>query len=101
MMVARCKDYRTDPIKESKALSLIISTLLLLAGCAVGSNYQRPALDVPDQFRSASPFLTTNTLAELPWWEFFKDPALTRAALSTSGRAKSEFLSVCAYGARA
>ncbi len=53
-----------------------ILTLFFLAGCAVGPNYHRPATPMPDEFRSPSPTLTTNSLAELPWWQVFKDPNL-------------------------
>jgi multidrug efflux system outer membrane protein len=48
-------------------------SLVLLAGCAIGPNYKRPAVDAPNDFRFAtSP--STNSFADLPWWEVFKDP---------------------------
>jgi multidrug efflux system outer membrane protein len=50
-------------------------SLVLLAGCAIGPNYKRPAVDAPNDFRFAtSP--STNSFADLPWWEVFKDPTL-------------------------
>ena len=51
------------------------SLLILLAGCAVGPNYKRPAVDSPANYRFATT-LTTNSLADLPWWQVFKDPVL-------------------------
>ena len=51
--------------------------LLLLAGCAIGPNYHRPAAGVPQQFNDASDPASTNSLADLPWWEIFNDAALT------------------------
>jgi multidrug efflux system outer membrane protein len=51
--------------------------LLLLAGCAIGPNYHRPAAGVPQQFSDASDPASTNSLADLPWWEIFNDPILT------------------------
>src|SRR4051812_16412885 len=48
----------------------------LLAGCAAGPNYKRPALDVPSHFRGDVGLVSSNTLAELPWWDFFQDPHL-------------------------
>ncbi len=65
-------------------ISLIVLVLAFLAGCAVGPNYHRPPVDVPSEFRSPptdsnAPMSTlpgTNTLAELPWWDVFKDPDL-------------------------
>ena len=52
-----------------------IVALAILTGCAVGPNYKRPAMNVPGNYRFATS-LTTNSLAELPWWEVFKDPTL-------------------------
>jgi outer membrane protein, multidrug efflux system len=50
-------------------------TLALLGGCAVGPNYKPPAVNAPQNFRFAEN-RTTNSLADLPWWDVFKDPAL-------------------------
>ena len=50
-------------------------TLALLGGCAVGPNYHPPAVQAPDNFRFAES-RTTNSLADLPWWDVFKDPML-------------------------
>jgi multidrug efflux system outer membrane protein len=46
----------------------------LLAGCMVGPNYQRPAVEVPQNWRVESKGAkdVVNTL----WWEQFNDPAL-------------------------
>src|SRR5271166_39105 len=51
-------------------------TTLSLAGCAVGPNYKRPAVNAPAEFRGATTDISTNSLAVLPWWSVFKDPAL-------------------------
>jgi multidrug efflux system outer membrane protein len=50
---------------------------LLLAGCAVGPNYQRPADPAltPAAFRGETP-ASTNSFADLPWWRAFQDDAL-------------------------
>jgi multidrug efflux system outer membrane protein len=54
--------------------------LLLLAGCAVGPNYKRPAVNIPTDYRGAMP----NRAADLPslgnekWWDLYQDPELTR-----------------------
>jgi multidrug efflux system outer membrane protein len=55
--------------------SLLIVAVALLAGCAVGPNYKRPAVNVPGNYRFAES-ATTNSLAELPWWEVFGDATL-------------------------
>jgi multidrug efflux system outer membrane protein len=47
----------------------------LLAGCAVGPNYQRPAVTVPATFRGETQ-VATNSLGDLPWWQVFHDDTL-------------------------
>ena len=54
---------------------VVVVLLLALAGCAVGPNYKRPAVDAPPNFRSA-PGITTNSMADLPWWQMFRDDTL-------------------------
>ena len=95
--------------------------VLTLAGCAVGPNYKRPAVNAPTGFRSATTGVSTNSLADLPWWSVFKDPALqdliqvaltnnydlritiTRVdqARAIQAQAKSQFLPQVGYGAEA
>lgn len=49
----------------------------LMPGCAMGPNYQRPAVETPPAFRSAVEGIgSTNSFADLPWWQVFKDPVL-------------------------
>jgi multidrug efflux system outer membrane protein len=60
---------------------------LTLAGCAVGPNYKRPAVDAPTAYCGAPNDVSTNSLADLPWWGVFKDPALqdlVRVALTNN-----------------
>lgn len=54
----------------------VVCVALTLAGCAVGPNYQRPAVDAPIGFRDAANQVSTNSFADLPWWGVFKDPML-------------------------
>ena len=49
---------------------------LLLAGCAVGPNYKRPPLAVPDQYRGATAQVRAASLAETKWSELFQDETL-------------------------
>lgn len=53
----------------------IAAVLAILAGCAVGPNYKRPAVSSPEGFRFADN-QATNSLGDLPWWQVFKDPIL-------------------------
>jgi multidrug efflux system outer membrane protein len=59
---------------------LIGLAVCLLAGCAVGSDYQRPAYPAPTDFRGEGPGIPTRpadvSLGDLRWFEVFKDPKL-------------------------
>jgi multidrug efflux system outer membrane protein len=56
------------------AIFLALAFTLFLAGCMVGPNYQRPAVDAPERWRFEEMELedTVNT----QWWEQFNDPVL-------------------------
>ncbi len=60
---------------NSKPLTSCVAALML-AGCAVGPNYKRPLVNTPAAFREAPQTVSTNSLADLPWWSVFKDPEL-------------------------
>jgi multidrug efflux system outer membrane protein len=46
----------------------------VLAGCMVGPDYERPAVDAPGAFRFEAK--ATPSLADTRWWEQFQDPVL-------------------------
>lgn len=48
----------------------------VLCGCAVGPIYQRPAINGPENFRSAQTPEEQASLADLPWWQVFQDENL-------------------------
>ena len=88
----------TDPhVKSAKAeypshrrilqpLFCLCTLLFLAAGCAVGPNYRRPAVDSPATFRG-EPTAATNSFADLAWWDVYQDPtlqALIREALTNN-----------------
>jgi multidrug efflux system outer membrane protein len=54
--------------------------MLLTAGCAVGPNYKRPAVSVPETYRGASPEgakqPAAESLGDQKWWELFQDQQL-------------------------
>ncbi|HXV78934.1 MAG TPA: efflux transporter outer membrane subunit [Candidatus Binatia bacterium] len=50
--------------------------VILLTGCMVGPDYNRPSLEVPPQFRAAMTPNTVPSIAELKWFEVFKDEQL-------------------------
>jgi len=47
---------------------------LLLAGCLLGPDYERPDVAVPESFRE--PTAVGTSIAELGWWELFEDEVL-------------------------
>jgi len=49
---------------------------ILLAGCALGPDYQRPSLDLPPPSPAAG--LVAAPAAALPWWSVYQDPALDK-----------------------
>ncbi|HEX2385892.1 MAG TPA: efflux transporter outer membrane subunit [Candidatus Binatia bacterium] len=51
-------------------------TLLALSSCALGPNYKRPAVAAPAVFRGQEGAAEQASIADLPWWEVFNDPAL-------------------------
>ncbi|MGW8321025.1 MAG: TolC family protein, partial [Thermodesulfobacteriota bacterium] len=54
--------------------------LLLFAGCMVGPDFQKPAVETPDRFRFADPDVTETV--NLKWWELFDDPVLDALVLT-------------------
>jgi NodT family efflux transporter outer membrane factor (OMF) lipoprotein len=50
----------------------------LLASCTLGPNYKRPVVQTPSAFRSASDPAGAASLADLKWFEVFRDDALTQ-----------------------
>src|SRR3984957_18511180 len=60
--------------------TLILIAALALAGCAVGPNYHRPAVQTPPAFRAPDQSQQTEpqtaSFADLPWWQVFHDPQL-------------------------
>jgi multidrug efflux system outer membrane protein len=67
---ARRKPFR------SALLMLICPLLLLVSACALGPNYKRPVVNAPADFRSDEGVAQQASLADLPWWEVFKDETL-------------------------
>jgi outer membrane protein, multidrug efflux system len=64
----------------SKPTLIAMAALLLVSGCKVGPNYQRPAVTVPPQYRGGAPDLTNQpaapSLAETQWAGVFQDEVL-------------------------
>jgi multidrug efflux system outer membrane protein len=50
--------------------------LALAAGCAVGPDYERPEIQPPAEFRSQIEAPESASLADLAWWEIYREPVL-------------------------
>jgi multidrug efflux system outer membrane protein len=61
---------------------------VLAAGCAAfGSNYARPPMPVPPEYRFAAPAPDAESFADAAWWQVFDDPvlqSLVREALANN-----------------
>ena len=54
-----------------------------LTACAVGPDYERPAVVSPPSFRSQVGPVEASSLADVPWWEAFHDPVLQQLIQET------------------
>lgn len=66
-------NYMKQSIK--KHIYFLFLPLLLLYACRVGKAYQRPEVELPEQFNGVS-FSDTSSIADIEWKNFFTDPAL-------------------------
>ena len=57
-----------------KKIYFYILLLLLLNGCVVGKNYERPSLELPQQWSNTTP--SDTSIAGMEWHRFFKDTTL-------------------------
>jgi multidrug efflux system outer membrane protein len=80
-------------MKRPRLFKFLLTTLAagslasLLTSCAIGPDFKRPAVSGPERFRGAPETASTNSLADLPWWSVFNDPALqeiVRVALTNN-----------------
>ena len=80
-------EHRAEEERRRKAMKklapFITATLMsssLLAGCMVGPNYHRPAVQTPTAFRDLAdnPQVQAQaaSYADLPWWQVFQDRQL-------------------------
>lgn len=70
------RESRPPNLVPGFSLAVGIGLLAFLPGCAVGPNYQRPTVESPTHFRNAPAEVTTNSLADLPWWDVYQDDNL-------------------------
>ncbi|WP_342346397.1 efflux transporter outer membrane subunit [uncultured Nitrospira sp.] len=54
----------------------IVLSLLIASGCTMGPDYKRPDVPTSDSWRLAPG--TSESIANMPWWELFKDEELQK-----------------------
>src|SRR6476661_3976683 len=59
-------------------LGLLSGMLSVLPSCKVGPDYARPDIPVSDSFRMAEAQKDVQSLANVPWWELYRDEELQR-----------------------
>ena len=76
---------------------------LLLSSCAIGPDYSRPDLSLPNGFRMATGEQEAESFANLPWWDLLQDESLrhlVRIALAENKDLKRAVASVEDFQAR-
>jgi outer membrane protein, multidrug efflux system len=66
--------------KPSKIASIWFMVLagVFSTGCAVGPNYKRPPVTVPDTYRAAPPDQAAASIGDEKWWTIFQDEQLQK-----------------------
>ena len=84
--------------------SLILAVLSwLMFACAVGPDYSRPDIPTSDSFRMSEESKDLPSLANMPWWELYRDEELQqliRIALEENKDLKRAVASIEEYQAR-
>src|ERR1700752_223637 len=65
---------------KNTALLGILAVLVLEAGCMMGPKYKRPAVNIPQAYRTPEPQQATqaSSLGNEQWWQLYQDPVLTQ-----------------------
>lgn len=58
-----------------KNLLVVVLLLYVVSGCSVGPKYKKPEFHAPATFYTQEQ-ASSNSAADLAWWELFKDPVL-------------------------
>ena len=59
-----------------RRLLLAMLGVIVLGGCALGPDYERPDLQAPAAFRWQDDPATAQSFGDLGWWQVYDDPAL-------------------------
>ena len=67
-------------MKKAALLVGIVTVLGLMPGCLMGPKYQRPAVNIPQEYRAPAPqqAAQASSLGNEQWWQVYQDPVLTQ-----------------------
>jgi outer membrane protein, multidrug efflux system len=67
-------------MKKAALLVGIVTALGLMTSCLMGPKYQRPAVNVPQEYRAPAPqqAVQASSLGNEQWWQVYQDPVLTQ-----------------------
>jgi multidrug efflux system outer membrane protein len=70
------------------ALFGMVTALGLLTSCMMGPKYKRPAVDVPQDYRTPEPqqAAAASSLGNEQWWQVYQDPVLTQLIHTAIGQ---------------
>ena len=72
--------FSRRPTAEVRRPLLLLLSLVLLSGCAVGPHYSKPSTPTPPSYKEVPPDWKTaqpnDQIARGKWWEIFQDPQL-------------------------
>jgi outer membrane protein, multidrug efflux system len=65
---------------KNTALFGVLAVLALESSCMMGPKYNRPTVDVPQQYRAPAPeqAAQASSLGNEQWWQVYQDPVLTQ-----------------------
>lgn len=92
--------HSTFAARPPYALLAVAALALLVGGCAVGPDYQRPTTPDATTFKEAGdwvPAVPADTLERGPWWSLFGDPLLDQLAARVEVSNQNVALAVAAY----
>ena len=87
------------PVPAFRPAALLLA--LVLAGCAVGPTYEKPAIDTPAAFKEGQGEWVRAVPADLlergPWWRLFQDPDLDALAAQVDVSNQNVAVAVARY----
>ena len=99
----RAESVRPEPVERSTqrtSLVVAMAMAMLLTGCAVGPNYQRPSTVDVSSYKEAEgwvPAAPADALERGPWWLLFDDPLLDQLQSRVQVSNQNVAIAVAAY----